>query len=158
MNSISACLWFDGQAEEAAGFYVSVFPHSEVRSISRYGEGAPMPAGTAMVVDFVIDGVPFQALNGGPQFAFSEAISFVVDAPTQADIDRYWQLLTADGGEPGRCGWLKDRYGLSWQIVPPVLGELMSGPDAERSARVMNAMLQMSKLDIAALQSAYDAA
>jgi predicted 3-demethylubiquinone-9 3-methyltransferase (glyoxalase superfamily) len=156
MNSISACLWFDGQAEEAAKFYVSVFPNSEIRAVSRYGEGAPMPAGTALVVDFVIDGVPFQALNGGPQFVFSEAISFVVDAPTQAEIDRYWELLTADGGEPSMCGWLKDKYGLSWQIVPPILGELMSDPDPEKSARVMQAMLQMRKLDIAALQAAYD--
>jgi len=107
-----------------------------------------------LVVEFVIDGVPFQALNGGPQFTFSEAISFVVDAPTQQEIDRYWERLTADGGEPSMCGWLKDKYGLSWQIVPPILGELMSDPDPEKSARVMDAMLQMGKLDIAALQAA----
>jgi predicted 3-demethylubiquinone-9 3-methyltransferase (glyoxalase superfamily) len=156
MNSITPCLWFDGKAEEAAEFYVSVFPNSEIRSVSRYGEGAPMPAGTALVVDFVIDGVPFQALNGGSQFVFSEAISLVVDAPTQAEIDRYWELLTADGGEPSMCGWLKDKYGLSWQIVPPILGELMSDPDEEKAGRVMQAMLQMRKLDIAALQAAYD--
>src|SRR5690554_1151458 len=156
MNPITPCLWFDGQAEEAAEFYVSVFPDSEVRSVSRYGEGAPFLAGTALVVDFVINGMPFQALNGGPQFTFSEAISFVVDAPTQAEIDRYWDVLTANGGEPGMCGWLKDKYGLSWQVVPLVLGELMSDPDPEKSARVMNAMLQMRKLDIAALHAAYD--
>src|SRR5690554_665134 len=125
MNPITPCLWFDGQAEEAAEFYVSVFPDSEVRSVSRYGEGAPFPPGTALVVDFFINGMPFQALNGGPQFTFSEAISLVVDAPTQAEIDRYWDVLTANGGEPGMCGWLKDKYGLSWQVVPLVLGELM---------------------------------
>lgn len=156
MNPISACLWFDGQAEEAAGFYVSVFPNSEIRSISRYGEGAPMPAGTVLAVDFVINGVPFQAINGGPEFTFSEAISFVVDAPTQPEIDRYWELLTADGGEPSMCGWLKDKYGLSWQIVPPILGELMADPDPEKAGRVAQAMFQMQKLDIAALQAAYD--
>src|SRR5690554_1317166 len=156
MNPITPCLWLDGQAEEAAAFYVSVFPNSEVRSVSHYGEGAPFPAGTALVVDFVINGAPFQVINGGPQFVFSEAISFVVDAATQDEIDRYWDVLTADGGEPSMCGWLKDKYGLSWQIVPPILGQLMSDPDRDKADRVMQAMLQMQKLDIASLQAAYD--
>ena len=156
MKPIATCLWFDGQAEEAAEFYVSIIPNSEIRTVSRYGEGAPMPAGTALVVEFTLNGAPFQALNGGPQFTFSEAISFVIDAPTQDDIDRYWDVLTADGGEPSMCGWLKDKFGVSWQVVPPILGELMSDPNAEKSSRVMQAMLQMRKLDIAALQAAYD--
>ena len=155
MQRITPCLWFDTQAEEAAEFYVSVFPHSEIVHVSRYGEGAPMPAGTALVVLFRLDGVDFQALNGGPAFSFSEAVSFYVNADDQAEIDRLWETLIADGGEPSQCGWLKDKYGLSWQIVPPILNELLEDPDPEKAGRVMQSMLGMSKLDIAQLQAAY---
>jgi predicted 3-demethylubiquinone-9 3-methyltransferase (glyoxalase superfamily) len=157
MPMITPNLWFDTQAEEAAEFYVSVFPDASIVGVSRYGEGAPLPAGTVLTVDFELGGQRFTALNGGPAFTFSEAISLSIDAPTQTDIDYYWNTLTADGGEPSQCGWLKDKYGLSWQVVPPILGELMSGPDAARSARVMQAMLQMTKLNIAELQAAADA-
>lgn len=153
MQRISPFLWFDTQAEEAANFYVSIFPHSEILSISRYGEGSPYPAGTAMSVTFSLDGVHFHALNGGPQFSFTEAISFFVSVATQEEIDRLWEELTREG-EPSRCGWLKDKYGLSWQIVPPILGELLSDSDATKSNRVMQAMLGMSKIDIAALHAA----
>ncbi|MCU1524957.1 MAG: hypothetical protein JWO18_1851 [Microbacteriaceae bacterium] len=154
MQKISPFLWFDNEAEEAANFYVSVFENSEIRDVSRYGEGAPVPAGTVMSVSFVLDGLEIQALNGGPQFSFTEAISLFVAAETQEEIDRLWDALTADGGEPGPCGWLKDRYGLSWQIMPPVLGELLADPDPARAGRVMQAMLTMGKIDIAGLQAA----
>lgn len=153
MPSISPFLWFDDKAEEAAEFYVSVFPNSRILGVSRYSEGAPRPAGTAMSVSFQLDGLELQALNGGPQFQFTEAISFFVKAETQDEIDRLWDRLT-DGGEAGRCGWLKDRYGLSWQIVPPVLFELLGDPDPATAGRTMQAMLGMSKLDIAALRAA----
>jgi len=156
MQKITPCLWFDDQAEDAARFYVSLFRNSTIQDVSRYGEGAPRPAGTAMMVSFVLDGLEVQALNGGPEFSFTEAISLSVTAQTQDEIDHLWEQLT-DGGEPGQCGWLKDRYGLSWQIVPPVLGELLGGPDPERSSRVMQAMLAMSKIEIAGLRAAYDA-
>ena len=156
MQKITPCLWFDDQAEDAARFYVSLFRNSTILDVSRYGEGAPRPAGTAMMVSFVLDGLEVQALNGGPEFSFTEAISLSVTAQTQDEIDHLWEQLT-DGGEPGQCGWLKDRYGLSWQIVPPVLGELLGGPDPERSSRVMQAMLAMSKIEIAGLRAAYDA-
>ena len=157
MQTISPFLWFDDQAEEAAAHYVSIFPNSKILGVSRYGEGGPRPAGTAMSVAFVLDGLEFQALNGGPQFRFTEAISFLVAAPTQTEIDDLWGKL-ASGGEPGQCGWLKDRYGLSWQIVPPILYELLADPDPARSGRVMQAMLGMGKLDIAALRAAHDGA
>jgi len=156
MQKITPCLWFDDQAEDAARFYVSLFRNSTVLDVSRFPEGAPRPAGTAMMVSFVLDGLEVQALNGGPEFSFTEAISLSVTAQTQDEIDHLWEQLT-DGGEPGQCGWLKDRYGLSWQIVPPVLGELLGGPDPERSRRVMQAMLAMSKIEIAGLRAAYDA-
>ena len=156
MQKITPFLWFDDQAEDAARFYVSLFRNSTILDVSRYGEGAPRPAGTAMMVSFVLDGLEVQALNGGPEFSFTEAISLSVTAQTQDEIDHLWEQLT-DGGEPGQCGWLKDRYGLSWQIVPPVLGELLGGPDPERSSRVMQAMLAMSKIEIAGLRAAYDA-
>jgi len=156
MQKISPFLWFDTQAEEAAEHYVSIFQNSAILGVSRYGEGAPVPAGTVMSVSFVLDGVEFQALNGGPQFPFTEAISLFVRAETQPEIDALWAALT-DGGEPGRCGWLKDRFGLSWQIVPPVLFELLADPDPARAGRVMAAMLGMGKLDIAALRAAGDA-
>lgn len=156
MSSISPFLWFDDQAEEAAEFYVSVFKNSEIRGVSRYGEGAPRPAGSAISVSFVLDGLEFQALNGGPEFHFTEAVSFFVSAATQAEIDDLWEKLT-DGGEPGQCGWLKDKYGLSWQIVPPVLRELLGDPDPAKSNRVMQAMLGMGRLDIAGLRAAHSA-
>lgn len=154
MSKISPFLWFDTQAEEAAEFYVSVFKNSEILGVSRYGEGAPRPAGSAISVSFVLDGLEFQALNGGPEFNFTEAVSFFVSAATQAEIDDLWEKLT-EGGEPGRCGWLTDKYGLSWQVVPPVLGELLGDPDPVKSGRVMQAMLGMGKLDIAGLRAAH---
>ncbi|MHA6667887.1 VOC family protein [Homoserinimonas sp. A447] len=156
MQKITPCLWFDDQAEEAANYYVSIFKNSAITDISRYGDGAPMPAGTALVVNFVLEGVSFQALNGGPAFTFTEAVSFSVDAPTQDEIDELWNRLTADGGAPSMCGWLKDKYGLSWQIVPPILGQLLTDPDAEKSGRVMQAMLAMQKINIAELEDAYN--
>lgn len=157
MQKISPFLWFDTQAEEAARFYVSVFKNSEMLNVSYYPESAPYPAGTAMSVSFVLDGVEFQALNGGPEFHFTEAISLFVTAETQGEIDELWEKLTSDGGEPGPCGWLKDRYGLSWQIVPPIMGTLLGDPDPVKAGRVMQAMMAMGKLDIAALRAAYDA-
>ena len=156
MQKIVPSLLFDDEAEEAATFYVSVFENSEITDVSRYGEGAPLPAGTALAVSFVVDGVEFQAINGGPDVTFTEATSFSVSAETQEEIDRLWNTLTADGGEPSMCGWLKDKYGLSWQIVPPILGELMNDRDPEKSGRVMQAMLGMGKLDIAELRAAYN--
>ena len=155
MQKITPFLWFDHQAEEAANFYISVFKNSKILSVSRYGEGAPRPAGTAMIVNFQIDGQDFMALNGGPEFKFTEAVSLFVNCETQEEVDTYWEKLSA-GGEKGQCGWLKDRYGLSWQIVPTALGELMSDPDPEKSRRVMEAMLKMSKIDINALKRAYE--
>jgi predicted 3-demethylubiquinone-9 3-methyltransferase (glyoxalase superfamily) len=156
MQKISPFLWFDSQAEEAAKFYVSLFDNSEILSVSRYGEGAPVPAGTVMSVSFVLEGVEFEALNGGPLYAFSEAISFYVKAETQQEIDKYWDALTA-GGEPGQCGWLKDKFGLSWQVVPPLLGELLGDRDPVKAGKVMQAMLQMKKIDIEELRAAYEA-
>jgi predicted 3-demethylubiquinone-9 3-methyltransferase (glyoxalase superfamily) len=158
MQSISPFLWFDGQAEEAANLYVSIFDNSSITSVSRYGEGAPLPAGTVLTVDFLLDGMEFHALNGGPQYSFTEAVSFSVVAETQERIDYFWSALTADGGEPGQCGWLKDRFGLSWQIVPPVLVELLGDPDPEKASRVMQAMLRMTKIEIAPLKAARDSA
>lgn len=155
-QSISPFLWFDHEAEEAAEHYVSIFDNSRILAVARYGEGAPAPAGTAMSVSFELDGTAFQALNGGPAFHFTEAVSFVVRAETQAEIDRLWERLTSGGGEPGQCGWLKDRYGLSWQVVPPTLAELLGDPDPARAGRAMQAMLTMGKLDIAALRAAAD--
>ncbi|GAA3863324.1 VOC family protein [Leifsonia kafniensis] len=154
MQTISPFLWFNDQAEEAANFYVSIFKNSKIENVSRYGEGAPAPAGTAMGVSFVLDGLELQAFNGGPMFTFTEAISLYVNAETQPEIDELWEKLTADGGEPSRCGWLKDKYGLSWQIVPPVLTQLLSDPNPEVAGRVMQAMLGMGKLEIAGLQAA----
>ena len=155
MQSIAPVLWFDDQAEQAAAFYVDIFPNSSIHGVVRYPDGSPAPAGTVMTVDFTLDGTRFTALNGGPQFRFTEAISFVVRAETQDDIDRLWDALT-DGGEPSRCGWLTDRYGLSWQIVPPALIEMLGDPDPARASRVNQAMLSMGKLDHAALRAAYD--
>jgi predicted 3-demethylubiquinone-9 3-methyltransferase (glyoxalase superfamily) len=152
---ISPCLWFDGQAEEAANFYVSVFKNSRITAVSRYGEAGPGPDGGVMVVGLELDGQSFTALNGGPMFKFTEAISMVVHCETQAEVDHYWEKLSA-GGQEGRCAWLKDKFGVSWQIVPTALIELMQAKDARKSARVMNAMLQMTKIDIASLQRAYE--
>ncbi len=156
MNKITPFLWFDNQAEEAANFYVSVFKNSKVLGVSRYGEAGPGPKGSAMTVSFELNGQQFTALNGGPaHFGFSEAISFYVDCETQAEVDELWEKLTA-GGEPGPCGWLKDKYGLSWQIVPKTLIQLLGDKDPAKANRTMQAMLKMSKLDIAELQRAYD--
>ena len=159
MNKIIPCLWFDNQAEEAARFYTSIFPKSKIGNITRYGqEGFEIhgrPAGSVMTVEFELDGQSFTALNGGPQFKFTEAVSFVVNCDTQKDIDYYWDKLTAGGGKEVQCGWLKDRYGLSWQIVPAILRRMLQKPDATASDRVMKALLQMKKLDIAALMRAY---
>ena len=154
-QKISTCLWFDGQAEQAAEFYVSIFDNSRVKSVSRYGDAGPGPKGSAMVVEFELEGLAFMGLNGGPMFKFTEAISMKVDCGSQAEVDYYWDKLTADGGQPGRCAWLKDKFGLSWQIVPSRLVELLQGSDAKRSQRVMAAMLGMSKIDIAALEKAH---
>jgi predicted 3-demethylubiquinone-9 3-methyltransferase (glyoxalase superfamily) len=154
MQKISPFLWFDGQAEEAANFYVSIFPNSKVKRIGRYGEAGPGPAGSVMTVEFVLDGQTFIALNGGPQFKFTEAVSFSVDCKDQAEVDRYWNALSA-GGEPGPCGWLKDKFGLSWQVNPGVLGRMLNDPDPKKAKRVMEAMLKMGKIDIAALERAY---
>ncbi|WP_137874650.1 VOC family protein [Rhodococcus sp. Q] len=155
MQKFTPCLWFDTQAEEAAQFYTSVFKDSSIGEISRYGEGMPKPAGTAMTVEFTLNGQTFTALNGGPEFAFSEAISFQVDCADQAEVDEYWAALTADGGEESQCGWLKDKFGLSWQIVPRELQSVLGGPDPAGAQRAVQAMLQMRKLDINALKEAY---
>lgn len=155
MNTITPCLWFDTEAEEAAAFYTSVFPGSRVLEVARYGEGAPRPAGTVMTVTFELDGQEFVALNGGPEFRFTEAVSFQVSCHDQEEVDEYWARLS-EGGSEGPCGWLKDRFGLSWQIVPTRLSELLSDPDRDRAARAMAAMLGMQKIDIAALERAAD--
>jgi predicted 3-demethylubiquinone-9 3-methyltransferase (glyoxalase superfamily) len=152
---ISPCLWFDGRAEEAANFYVSVFKNSRITAVSRYGEAGPGPKGSVMVVELELDGQSFTALNGGPMFKFTEAISMVVRCETQAEVDYYWEKLSA-GGQEGRCAWLKDKFGVSWQIVPTALIELMQAKDARKSAHVMKAVLQMTKIDIARLRRAYE--
>jgi predicted 3-demethylubiquinone-9 3-methyltransferase (glyoxalase superfamily) len=155
MSKIAPCLWFNGEAEQAASFYITLFPDAAIGAVSRYGEGAPFPAGTALMVEFTLAGGRFQALNGGAQFPHTEAISLSVDCADQAEVDRYWEALIADGGAPNQCGWLKDRFGVSWQIVPRALGEILSRGDKEGSARAMAAMMGMIKLDIAALEAAY---
>ncbi len=153
MQKITPFLWFDDKAEEAAKFYTSTFRNSGIKSITRYGDAGPGPKGSVMTVDFFLEGLAFAALNGGPHFTFTPAISFVVNCRTQAEVDRLWSRLSA-GGEPGQCGWLKDRYGVSWQIVPTVLVKLLHDRDPERANRVMQAMLKMTKIDIAALKAA----
>jgi predicted 3-demethylubiquinone-9 3-methyltransferase (glyoxalase superfamily) len=155
MHKITPFLWFDNQAEEAARFYTSIFKNSKITGLNRYGDAGPGPKGAVMIATFELDGRPFIALNGGPQFTFTEAISFAVNCETQAEVDDLWARLS-EGGEPGRCGWLKDKYGLSWQIVPAALGRMLSDPDAGKSKRVMAAMMQMDKMDIARLQEAYN--
>ncbi len=155
MQKLTPCLWFDTQAEEAAAFYTSVFPNSSLGEISRYGEGMPQPAGTAMTVEFTLDGQNFTALNGGPEFAFTEAISYQIDCADQAEADRYWSELTADGGQESQCGWLKDKFGLSWQVVPAELAGIIGGPDPAGAQRAVAALMQMRKIDLAALRLAY---
>jgi predicted 3-demethylubiquinone-9 3-methyltransferase (glyoxalase superfamily) len=154
MQKITPFLWFDGKAEEAMRFYVSIFKNSKIGAVTRYGDAGPGPKGTVMVATFQLEGQEFIALNGGPQFTFSPAISFVVNCETQEEVDAFWEKL-AEGGEKLQCGWLRDKYGLSWQIVPTVLGEMMQDKDVEKSQRVMKAMLQMTKLDIKRLKQAY---
>jgi predicted 3-demethylubiquinone-9 3-methyltransferase (glyoxalase superfamily) len=153
MQKIHPFLWFDTQAEEAMQFYCSIFKNSKIGNVSRYGEGGPGPKGSVMTASFELEGQKFTVLNGGPHFKFSEAVSFVVDCKSQAEVDELWDKLSA-GGQPGRCGWLKDKFGLSWQIVPSALGELLSQPDPQKSKRVMEAMMTMSKIDIARLRAA----
>jgi predicted 3-demethylubiquinone-9 3-methyltransferase (glyoxalase superfamily) len=155
MTKITPFLWFDAQAEEAANFYVSIFKNSKILNISRYGEAGPGPKGGVMTVRFLLDGQEFIALNGGPHFKFTEAISFSVDCKTQAEVDEFWEKL-ARGGKEEPCGWLKDKYGLSWQINPTVLGQMLGDPNPQKSKRVMEAMLKMKKIDIAGLKKAYD--
>jgi predicted 3-demethylubiquinone-9 3-methyltransferase (glyoxalase superfamily) len=153
MPKPTPCLWFDTQGEDAARFYTSVFPNSRIVEVARYGDAGPRQEGTVMVVSFELDGRPFTALNGGPEFTFTEAVSFQVECADQAEVDRYWETLS-EGGEQGPCGWVKDRFGLSWQIVPTRLYELLRDPDAERAQRVMTAMLGMGKIEIAGLEAA----
>jgi predicted 3-demethylubiquinone-9 3-methyltransferase (glyoxalase superfamily) len=155
MRKITPFLWFDGKAEEAMNFYISIFKNSKVVSVSRYGEAGPGPKGSVMGATFELDGQRFFALNGGPEFNFTPAISFFVNCETQREVDELWEKLSA-GGEKQRCGWLKDKYGLSWQIVPTVLGELLQDSDPAKSQRTMTAMLQMDKLDIQRLKDAHD--
>jgi predicted 3-demethylubiquinone-9 3-methyltransferase (glyoxalase superfamily) len=154
MQKIVPCLWFDDQAEEAARFYTSIFKDSKIGEISRYGEGSPRPKGSVMTVRFQLNGQEYLALNGGPVFKFTEAVSFIVNCETQEEVDRLWDKL-CESGQPVQCGWLKDKFGLSWQIVPTVLSKLMTDPDPARSKRVFQAMMQMKKLDIKALEDAH---
>ena len=155
LGQIIPNLWFDGRAEEAADFYVSVFPNSRIVSRTHYPEGSPGPAGTVMTVEWELDGTRFVGINGGPQFTFDEAVSFQITCETQDEVDAFWERLS-DGGEEGPCGWLKDRFGLSWQVVPAGMDELFADPDPGRAQRAMQAMLGMRKLDIAALREAAD--
>ncbi len=155
MQKIVTSLWFDTQAEEAAGFYVSLFPESRITYVARYGPAGPGPQGSVMTVNFELAGQAFFAINGGPEFPFTEATSLLVNCESQEEVDRLWDRLS-DGGQPGPCGWLKDRYGLSWQIVPTVLGQMLSDPDPAKAQRVTEAMLRMGKLDVEALRAAYE--
>lgn len=155
MPRIITNLWFDHEGEEAAEFYCSVFPNSKVTNVTHYTESGPGEPGTVLTVDFQLDGMPFIALNGGPRFTFNEAISLIIDCADQAEVDHYWDALV-EGGEPSRCGWLKDRYGLSWQVVPTGMAELFADPDPTRAQRAMEAMLTMTKLDVVAMQAAAD--
>ena len=157
MQKITPSLWFDGNAEEAMNFYISIFKHSRVLNVSRYGDAGPGAAGTVMAVSFELDGQRFMGINGGPEFPFSEAISLYVDCETQQEVDELWEKLTA-GGEESQCGWLKDKYGLSWQIIPKILIEMLGDKDPEKAKRVTQAMLQMRKIDIKTLQRAYQQA
>jgi len=154
-EGLTTCLWFDGQAEEAAHHYVSIFKNSSIGRIVRYTEAGPGAAGSVVTVDFVAGGNKFVALNGGPQFTFNEAISFQIPCDDQEEVDYYWTKLIEGGGEPGPCGWLKDKYGVSWQVVPKALIDMVGDPDPAKAARTTQAMLSMGKLDIAALEKAY---
>ena len=151
MPTTRPCLWFATQSQEAAEFYVSVFPNSRIVSVSNYGDAGPRPAGSVMTVDFELDGRPFMALNGGPEFTFNEAVSFVIDCADQDEVDYYWTKLS-EGGEEGPCGWLKDRFGLSWQIVPRRMLELLADPDRDRAGRAMQAMMGMGKIDVGVIE------
>ncbi len=157
MGKITPFLWFDGQAEEAANFYVSIFEDAKILNVSRYPDESPRMPGSAMTVSFELEGQAFIALNGGPEYSFTPAVSFFIDCATQAEVDHFWERLS-EGGRPGRCGWLEDKYGVSWQVVPALLPELLQDESDEKSAAVMQAMLQMTKLDLNALQQAYDRA
>lgn len=157
MQKITPFLWFDGQAEEAMNFYTSIFKNSKPGRVTRYPEGAPMPAGTAMTATFQLEGLEFIALNGGPLFKFNESVSFVVNCETQEEVNELWEKLCA-GGQKSRCGWLKDKFGLSWQIIPKALGQLLGDKDPKKSQAVMAAMLQMDKIDIGRLEAAHKAA
>jgi predicted 3-demethylubiquinone-9 3-methyltransferase (glyoxalase superfamily) len=157
MSKIAPCLWFDGKAEEAANFYVTLLPDSRIDKITRAPSDYPAgKAGSVLTVDFTLAGQQFIGLNGGPEFQFNEAVSFTINCEDQAEVDRLWSALTADGGAPVQCSWLKDRYGLSWQIVPKILPRLLSDPDRDKARRVMEAMMKMVKIDVAEIQAAYD--
>lgn len=156
MQKITPFLWFDGNAEEAVNLYTSIFKNSKIEALTRYGAGGPGPEGTVMTATFQLDGQKFMALNGGPHYTFSPAISFVINCETQEEVDWFWEKLTEGGGEAVQCGWLRDKFGVSWQVVPTVLGELMTDKDAQKAQRVLEAMLQMVKIDIATLKRAYE--
>jgi predicted 3-demethylubiquinone-9 3-methyltransferase (glyoxalase superfamily) len=156
MPQITPNLWFDTQSEQAAEFYVSVFPNSKITNVTHYGEAGPREAGTVLTVDFVLDGQPYTAINGGPDFTFTEAVSFLINCDGQDEVDYYWDKLREGGGQAVACGWLKDRYGLSWQVFPTQAGELLDESDPERSQRAMKAMLSMTKIDLAAMRAAAD--
>jgi predicted 3-demethylubiquinone-9 3-methyltransferase (glyoxalase superfamily) len=156
MPEITPNLWFDTDGKEAADFYVSVFPNSEITNVLYYGEAGPRPAGTVLTVDFVLDGRPFTAINGGPEFKFDEAVSFLINCADQDEVEYYWAKLT-EGGEESQCGWLRDKFGLSWQVVPTEMNELLTDPDSGRAERAMKAMLGMQKIDLGAIKAAADA-
>jgi predicted 3-demethylubiquinone-9 3-methyltransferase (glyoxalase superfamily) len=156
MQKIIPCLWFDGKVEEAINFYTSLFKNSKIKNVSRYGEGAPQPAGTILVATFELEGQEFMILNGGPMFKLTEAISLSVSCETQEEIDFYWEKLSSNGGQESQCGWLKDKFGLSWQIVPTALSKLLQATDRKKASNVMAALMQMQKLDIAKLEQAYN--
>ena len=159
MSGITPCLWFDGRAEEAAQFYVSLFPDSRIDGVSRAPADNPSTAeGAVLLVQFTLDGRPFTALNGGPRFPFTEAVSLQVDCADQAEVDRYWEALVEGGGEHSMCGWLKDRFGLSWQVIPREMGAYLGGPDPEGARRAMEALLQMTRLNVEAMRRAYEGA
>ena len=158
MQKIIPNLWFDTEAEEAATFYTSVFKDSAIQSVSHYGEDMPMPAGTVLTVDFTLQGQRFTAINGGPEFTFTEAISLLIECESQEEVDDYWEKLLADGGQESQCGWLKDKYGLSWQVIPRELNEMISDPDPARVARAMAAMMKQVKIDMAEIRRAADGA
>lgn len=152
MSAITPCLWFDTQGEEAARYWVSLFPNSSITSVQLWGDENPERKGTPLLVEFVLDGSPFTALNGGPEFTFSEAFSLQIDCADQAEVDHYWDAFVGDGGEESDCGWCKDKYGFSWQVVPRILTELLAGPDPDRAGRAMQEMLTMKRLDVATFE------